>query len=112
MRIDESVIIIPLDVCVGCIFIFFLYFLYRQWRVQVDKWAREQKVKIIKCKTVWFFHPFPKFTTSRSQYIFKALVLDKDGKEKIAWLRVGGYWLGFFAQKVECIWSDAQLNEY
>ena len=112
MRVDELYIIIPLAAIFTYFFIVLLYLLYKQWRLQVDIWAEEQEVKIIKCKAVWFLHPFPKFTTSRSQYIFKALVVDKTGKEKIAWLRVGGYWIGFLAQKVECIWSDAQLNKY
>jgi hypothetical protein len=112
MKVDEAFIIIPLAVFMCCFCIIILHLLYKQWRLQVDKWAKEQDIKIVKCKAVWFFHPFPKFTTSRSQYIFKALVVDKAGKEKIAWLRVGGYWLGFLAQQVECIWSDAQRNDY
>ena len=112
MKIDESFIIIPLVICVACLFLYFLSFFYKLWCLQVEKWANEQEIKIVKCKVIWFFHPFPKFTTSRSQVIYKALVLDRDGNKRIAWLRVGGYWLGCFVQKVECIWSDATLNKY
>jgi hypothetical protein len=112
IKIDQSIIINLLIISACIIVIFFFYLISKHKRNVVRDWVTNENVELILFKKISIFHPFPVFTTSPSQAIFKALVKDKTGKKKIAWLRIGNFWFGAFSSKVECIWSDYEINKY
>ena len=69
-------------------------------------WEHTEKVKIVDCRRVYVSHPFPRFTTSSIQHIYRVQIQDRLGKSKIAWIRIGSFVFGSFSKKVECIWEE------
>jgi hypothetical protein len=78
-------------------------------RTVLRAWAAESGLRIVAFqKTNWTGRgPFNWWTNSPRQAIFHVRVLDKEGRERSAWVRCGSYFGGvLFGNQVEVRWEE------
>lgn len=74
------------------------------WRGKIEKWARNEGLKLVSYHRAWFFEGPPKFVRSRNQSAFRVMVEDRNGVRRTAWLLFGtsgGFYWGAPLTKVE-----------
>ena len=67
----------------------------------VENWAREGGYQLISCEQPWFSSG-PYWFKSKSQRIYKVLVIDQAGHRRCAWLRCSGM---FWSTNVDVEWE-------
>jgi len=72
----------------------------------IIKWANANKLEIIKIEEKEFVTPFPYFSRSRGQKVFKVTTRNINNEIKTAWLKLGNFWLGFLKPEVVCKWEN------
>jgi hypothetical protein len=78
-------------------------------RAVLRAWEAKSGFKIVRFepKNIRRRGPFSWWTTSRHQIIYHLRVLDREGRERLAWVRLGSYFGGiFFSNKAELKWDQ------
>jgi hypothetical protein len=75
-------------------------------RVQIDRWARREDLRLTSVRRRWFV-PGPWWlTSSRSQRVYSIEGVGQDGRTRSAVVRVGGYFLGSLSDDIRVKWRD------
>ena len=68
----------------------------------VDQWAARGDYRIVEREVPWF-RTGPYWMRSKSQKIYRVVVIDTNGRQRCAWLRCGG---AFWSDNVDVEWED------
>ena len=94
---------------IGC-FVAVVYFFNKQRRAMLTRWALENRLDILEVEERYFqTGPFKWWTTGRSQVVYRAIVRDSSGKEQLAWVRCGSWFIG--GKQVEVRWGQLEGDE-
>jgi hypothetical protein len=75
-------------------------------RSMLDHWAIENELQIVDSEFRRVLRGPFLWTSSKYQVVYLVNVREKNGLERSAWIRCGGYWTGLFTDKVEIKWND------
>lgn len=70
----------------------------------IEKWAASNGLRIVESERRWLRQGSFFWTTSKYQTVFYVTVEDAAGHWKHAYVRVGGFWLGMFSDRVDVRW--------
>lgn len=71
----------------------------------LERWAAEEGVEILSAEYRWLARG-PFFWTSNKRSVYRVQVIDRRGRTRRGWVRVGGYWLGLLSDHADVIWDD------
>ena len=71
----------------------------------MENWAKNKGYEILSSEFRWVkTGPYFLSGTSTHQRIFYVTLVDADGNQKNAWVRVGGFFLGLFSDEIDVKW--------
>lgn len=73
----------------------------------LDKWAQRNQYQIEKRERRSFFKGPFFWTTGRGQYVYRVIVRDDRGQERVAWVKLGSWIFGIWQEQVQVIWEDS-----
>jgi hypothetical protein len=80
-----------------------LWIQYAWARRRLDAWARENGVRLLRCRWRLFFRgpygPMGKYS------VFRIEASDGAGRERVGWVRLGGFWVGLWSPESQVIWE-------
>lgn len=80
----------------------------KQRKEMLARWASENRLDIVEVEERYYrTGPFKWWTMSRSQILYRVIVRDSDGKELLAWVRCGAWFIG--GKQIEVRWTE--LND-
>jgi hypothetical protein len=79
------------------------YYGDRKCRQHLESWATENGYVLLSATRSWFSFRF--FFRSDDQRVYEILLRDAAGGERVAWARVGGYFLGSWSDQVDVRWD-------
>ena len=68
----------------------------------LKQWAKANGYELVSMRIPWF--KSSPFWISKRQEAYQICVRDHRGRERRAWAKCGGYFLGFLVNKVEVVW--------
>jgi hypothetical protein len=79
---------------------------FSRGRTLLNRWAEENRFRIIHAEVRHLCAgPFT-WTKSRNQIVYYVRVSDRDGKERKGWVRCGSYFGGLASDKTDVRWED------
>ncbi len=72
----------------------------------LEGWARSHGLQILSQEECWFFKGPFFWTSSKGQKVYRVAVRDREGFERLGYVRCGGYWLGLMSDHVEVRWDE------
>ena len=75
-------------------------------RTLLEKWAYENRFKILASESRNFFRGPFFMRSTEGQTVYYVTVSDYQGKIRSAWVRCGGWWAGLLSDKVDVKWEN------
>lgn len=72
----------------------------------LTEWAAENQFQIDRRERRRFFQGPFFWTTARGQYVYRITLHDAQGRQRVAWVRLGSWFLGIWRKKVQVYWED------
>lgn len=85
--------------------ILFAFWKYSRERTLIAEWANRNHYEIIHCEQRWFFYGPFMWTSSKSQTVYHVTIRDTHGKQRNAFIRCGGYFIGMLSSNVDVSWD-------
>jgi hypothetical protein len=82
-----------------------LYFQIRRAQTLLRKWAQENGYEILDAEHR-VFRKGPYIWSARGQAVYRVWVRDREGVERLGWVRCGSWFAGVFSDKVESRWDE------
>jgi hypothetical protein len=79
---------------------------YSRSRSVLEKWADENRLKIVDSEYRSFARGPFSWTTSRNQTVYYVTVIDDNGHTRRGWVRCGGFFVGFLCDRMEVTWTE------
>ena len=79
---------------------FVIHLFIRRSQALLHGWAKEHGYEILDAEPR-FFRRGPYGWSSKNQVVYRVWVRDREGVERLGWVRCGSYWGGVFDDKVE-----------
>ena len=100
MFVNEQILgafaVVMLAVFVG----FVIYIHIRRAQTLLKGWAEENGYEILDAEPR-LFRRGPYFWSGRGQVVYRVWVRDREGVERLGWVRCGSWWGGVLVDKVE-----------
>jgi hypothetical protein len=78
----------------------YIHFLVTRSKYLLNKWATDNHFQLLHAEHR-MFRKGPFLWSSRQQVVYRVRVRDDQSREREGWVRVGGWWIGVFSDKVE-----------
>jgi hypothetical protein len=79
------------------------YVVERLCRRRMATWAVENGYELVSAKRSWLSFRF--LRRSGEQRVYEIVLRDAEGREQVAWARVGGYFLGELSNEIDVRWD-------
>jgi hypothetical protein len=79
------------------------YLADRLCRRHLETWAVENGYELVSATRSWLSFRF--LWRSRDQRVYEIVLRDAEGREQVAWARVGGWFVGSWSDQVDVRWD-------
>jgi hypothetical protein len=87
------------------VFVLGIWWHYSRCSSLLEGWARRHGYQMVRQEYCHFFKGPFFWTSTKSQVVYFVTVLDREGRQRTGWVRLGGYFLGLFSDNVEVRWE-------
>lgn len=70
------------------------------------EWAIKNQFQIDRRERRRFFQGPFFWSTARGQYVFRVTLRDAQGRQRVAWIRLGSWLFGIWQNRVQVYWED------
>lgn len=90
---------------VAVVVVYVVWFFARS-NLLMRRWATENGYAILHSEARNLRRGPLLWTSSKHQAVYFLKVRDRDGRERLGWLCLGGFWLGLFSDEAKVKWED------